>query len=156
MKTILSACRGIENLWFFCGDGEEASQIIEGLFLKHLYCYLHEIFGSHLKIDFTHPIFAQITHLRILDSWFPDGIDLEIWGGLALIPHLTHLCFDDKAFLPLCLTLLHTCISLRVLVVLDASLVVHLEEPPLVNDKPALLKDPRFVFMSCARYAQDW
>ncbi|KAJ6541163.1 hypothetical protein DFH09DRAFT_1089447 [Mycena vulgaris] len=106
----------IENLWFLSGDGEEASQITEGLSLTHLYCHLDDLF---------------------------DGIDLGIWGGLALIPHLTHLCSDDKAFLPLCLTLLHTCISLRVLVVLDASLVVHLEEPPLVNDEPALLKDPR-------------
>ncbi|KAJ6464694.1 hypothetical protein DFH09DRAFT_1226285 [Mycena vulgaris] len=132
-QVILSACPVVENLWI--GGGmqlEDLIRTIEDLPLKHLYCHMDSIFGSHSKIDFKHRIFTHITHLKIFDFSFPGGIDLGMWGGLALVPHLTHLCFDDETFLP------------------------FLDRPMLVGDKPALLKDHRFIFMSCERYAQDW
>ncbi|KAJ6464704.1 hypothetical protein DFH09DRAFT_1226298 [Mycena vulgaris] len=156
-QVILSACPVVENFWIASGmQLEDLIRTIEDLPLKHLYCRMDSIFGSYSKIDFKHRIFTHITHLQIFDMSFPGGIDMGMWGGLALAPHLTHLCFDDEIFLPLCLTLLHTSTYLRVLVVLNTALVKRLDQPMLVGDKPALLNDHRFIFMSCERYAQGW
>ncbi|KAJ6534440.1 hypothetical protein DFH09DRAFT_1180388, partial [Mycena vulgaris] len=133
-QVILSACPVVENLWIASGmQLEDLIRTIEDLPLKHLYCHMDSIFGSHSKIDFKHRIFTHITHLQISDWSFPGGIDLGMWGGLALVPHLTHLCFDDETFLPLCLTLLHTSTYLRVLVILNTALVKSLDQPMMVD-----------------------
>jgi len=115
--------------------------VIEDLPLKQLYCTAEDVFGPLPQIDFTHRVFATITHFEVFD----DAIEREIWSGLALLPSLTHLCFNYDGPVDVWLDLLATCKSLRVLVVLDRSLA-HSE----------LAKDPRFVAMGCALETKDW
>ncbi|KAJ7120028.1 hypothetical protein C8R44DRAFT_736884 [Mycena epipterygia] len=74
--------------------------------------------------------------------------------GLAQIPHLSHLAFDidDHSFLEP-LTLLRTCVSLRVLVELYSG-----DEDPFGghDDTGKFAEDPRDVAMECASFTADW
>ncbi|KAJ6476756.1 hypothetical protein C8R47DRAFT_1220238 [Mycena vitilis] len=38
---------------------------------------------------------------------------MEVWGAMTRLPHLTHLAFNDTAYLPMCLVLLPTWDSLQ-------------------------------------------
>jgi len=149
--AVLSACTSIEDLWLGLGSGSggEMLSVIEDLPLKRLYCCVEDIFGPLQQIDFTHRLFTRITHFEIFDG----NIEPEIWHGLALLPHLTHLCFTDERFTDICLTLLTTCKSLRVLVVLQPTLRALIAEHP---DEEKLSKDPRFVAMDCEWETKDW
>jgi len=144
-SAILSACRSVENLWMTPNIDGELFSLIEDLQLSQLYCNLKCIFGSRRHIDFTHRLFAKITHLEIFGHNF-DPTEREMYTELALLPHLTHLCFNDERFTDICLTLLKTCKSLRVLVILERTLNTPLE----------VAKDPRFVVMYCNWEAKDW
>ncbi|KAJ7842173.1 hypothetical protein B0H13DRAFT_2413911 [Mycena leptocephala] len=123
-QTALSACRGINELWVDDANAEiEAlAPLIWDLPLKRLYCSLEHIFGSQRKIDFTHRLFSQITHLEVFD--YPSVVDPDIWCNLALLPRLTHLSFDHKVFRDVWPTLLRECPSLRVLVAFASSWAV--------------------------------
>ncbi|KAJ7615960.1 hypothetical protein FB45DRAFT_1035133 [Roridomyces roridus] len=114
--------------------------------LKRLACNLRRLFDP---VDFTHPIFAHLTHLDMWDFRFGREVD---WSGLASIPNLTHLAFSAIQFLPLLPKVLHTCASLRVLLMLVAP---HPEGTRLVAD-PDLAADPRFVWMRRGEYVEDW
>ncbi|KAJ7938442.1 hypothetical protein B0H13DRAFT_2648817 [Mycena leptocephala] len=118
-EFLLNNCHRVENLFILSRQLASSLSAIGSLPLKRLYCHLTKLFGSAVQIDFTHRIFSQITHLQLFD--YVDSVD--IWSGLALIPHLTHIAlFPGSYFIPLCLQLLNTCTSLRVIVIIE---VVH-------------------------------
>ncbi|KAF7334937.1 hypothetical protein MVEN_02243400 [Mycena venus] len=130
--------------------------IIQDLPLKHMYCAFEFLFGSPRAIDFTHPLFSQITHLEIFDH--PHTLDPSnsVWHNLATIPFLTHLAFEDPFFVYICLTLLSTCHSLRVLVVRGGPQWNRLGNLSIAGhrDEQQLAKDPRFVMMGWG--IRDW
>ncbi|KAJ7160463.1 hypothetical protein C8R46DRAFT_1286307 [Mycena filopes] len=65
-------------------------------------------------LDFTHPMFARLTHLSLRDRPAPD--DWASWGGLFDMPCLTHLSFKDF-FAPYVVEdVLAKCRTLRLLV----------------------------------------
>ncbi|KAJ6452076.1 hypothetical protein C8R45DRAFT_1124104 [Mycena sanguinolenta] len=111
---ILSACSDIEGLWMMAQThGNYILKLNQRL--KRLHCSLRSIFGSS-TVDLTHQIFSTLTHLEILDEW--TDIHPEAWSALTNLPNLTHLAFNDRGYLPTCLTLLQTSKSLQVLVLL--------------------------------------
>ncbi|KAJ7136390.1 hypothetical protein C8R43DRAFT_1203406 [Mycena crocata] len=150
---IISACPHVENVWTGSDNLHALLPILERLPLKHLYCSISKLFGSQRNIQFTHPIFAQITHLELFDTFHSHIEDFlpEVWCNLALIPNLTHLAFDNVIFLPICLTVLQACSSLRVLLTLLEGTLRDQKE--LIS---ALAKDPRFVKTDCSFYMKDW
>ncbi|KAJ7224024.1 hypothetical protein B0H12DRAFT_1240847 [Mycena haematopus] len=146
---ILSTCSTIENLWLF--RQTRVNVLDFNLPLKHLHCTVERMFPSS-QIDFTHRIFSSITHLEIFD--IPRRIDPDTWSALTRIPHLTHLAFNDPRFLPLCLALLSTWESLRVLLlVLDEQTDIHFLDNYNATD---LAQDRRFVVTVCVNYLHDW
>ncbi|KAJ7088096.1 hypothetical protein C8R44DRAFT_819465 [Mycena epipterygia] len=142
VESILSVCTGVNNLWVN-NDLTQLQTIMEPLRLKHLYAHTLPILRTLTPF---HPFFSRITHLDLID--IPDARDLETWSELYLIPQLTHLSFNDEAFLPLCGELLETCKSLAVLVFLES-----LPDPSSVTE---LSRDFRFVAMCCECYHLDW
>ncbi|KAJ7924104.1 hypothetical protein B0H13DRAFT_2315716 [Mycena leptocephala] len=148
---ILSTCSGVENLSIAGIRQRTALPALTGLALKRLYCNLDGLFGSQEKIDFTHGLFAHLTHL---DLFYLGTILPNTLSGLALIPHLSHLSFQDddyRSHPSAPLTLLQTCSALRVLV----SLILRKGEHERVDDAN-ILAYPRFVRMVRLSYAADW
>jgi hypothetical protein len=148
---ILSTCSGLENLSIAGIRQRTALPALTGLALKRLYCNLDGLFGSQEKIDFTHGLFAHLTHL---DLFYLGTILPNTLSGLALIPHLSHLSFQDddyRSHPSAPLTLLQTCSALRVLV----SLILRKGEHERVDDTN-ILTYPRFVRMVRLSYAADW
>ncbi|KAJ7795436.1 hypothetical protein B0H13DRAFT_2511350 [Mycena leptocephala] len=148
---ILSTCSGVENLSIAGIRQRTALPALTGLALKRLYCNLEGLFGSQEKIDFTHGPFAHLTHLDLfyLGTNLPNTL-----SGLALIPHLSHLSFQDDDYrsrpsAPL--TLLQTCSALRVLV----SLILRKGDHERIDDTN-ILAYPRFVRMARPPYAAGW
>ncbi|KAJ7506055.1 hypothetical protein B0H11DRAFT_1903970 [Mycena galericulata] len=94
LKAILSTCSDIANLWMspLGWDGNRTPLSRTGhLKLQRLHCNVENIFGTLNSIDFTHQLFANITHLQLFD---PLGDrELDICLGLAQIPNLTHLSY---------------------------------------------------------------
>ncbi|KAJ7121830.1 hypothetical protein C8R43DRAFT_72348 [Mycena crocata] len=119
---------------------------IAALPLKQLHCILGDLFTSYSQISFTHQLFSHFTHL-----WhFGHVGDPGIWSGLALLPHLTHLAFGHEDFIPLFLTFLDTCKSLRVLVHPQSSGA----DPPHIECQ--LAEDSRFLAMDFDDMLDDW
>ncbi|KAJ7890761.1 hypothetical protein B0H13DRAFT_1719908 [Mycena leptocephala] len=153
--VILSVCSGVEDLWIGGTDfSEEMLQTIFRLPLKRLCCDITDLFGMENALDFTHPCFSNLTHLELMP--FRRPIPPEVVPSLSLVPHLSHLAFDHDDHPDLSpLTLLRTCMSLRVLIGL---LPFTGNEDPWVDygDSKQLAEDPRYVRMLCASYMADW
>ncbi|KAF8184644.1 hypothetical protein K438DRAFT_1974440 [Mycena galopus ATCC 62051] len=147
---ILSTCCAIENLWL---KVQPSVRVLNFNFpLKRLHCTVEKMFGSS-RIDFTHRLFSLLTHLEIFDhDW--TAIDADDWSGLARLPHLTHLAFNEEGYLPICHTLLLTWESLQVLVVL----LLERMTPNLLEeyDVLELAQERRFVVIECPAYLDDW
>ncbi|KAJ7670109.1 hypothetical protein DFH06DRAFT_161053 [Mycena polygramma] len=150
----LAACRGVENLWL------GAASTLHGIFaqvqdlpLRRLYCNIRYLFGGPLRIDFTHRLFAQITHLEIFDAVRLGPRMQAIWQQIPLIPHLSHLSFHREGFIPVCAAALRSCPSLRVLVVFQSHAAFLIDRH---NDRERFETDPRFVMMDCALRVLDW
>jgi hypothetical protein len=152
--AVLSACPRVADLWITDSIDSTVMNVlfplIEDLPLTSLTCNLHHLFGR--AIDFTHRLFAQITHLKLFD--WPSSVEPEIWHNLALIPHLTHLAFTHPTFITVCLTLLQTCPSLRVLVCVGLYQMQQVIDGH--RDEEELVKDPRFVLMNHQNQTRDW
>ncbi|KAJ6564449.1 hypothetical protein B0H19DRAFT_1374774 [Mycena capillaripes] len=153
-KMLLTHCRAIENLWIGGSPIElpEIFPLIEDLPLQQLYCNLTYLFGPQRQIDFTHQLFARIARLEVFDH--RNSFNSTIWGNLAIIPHLTHLAFNEPISIAMWLSLLRGCHSLRVFVVLGQFLARAKIDGH--QDKEELVKEPRFVVMDCDQSTQDW
>ncbi|KAJ7854881.1 hypothetical protein B0H13DRAFT_1903418 [Mycena leptocephala] len=94
------------------------SDYIAPLPLKRLHTGVEPLL-TNLSVD--HRVFSQITHHELFGdaelSWQDAA---EIWSGLSRIPQLTHLSFNDEAFIPICPELLESCASLSVLIYLES------------------------------------
>ncbi|KAJ7111270.1 hypothetical protein C8R44DRAFT_799234 [Mycena epipterygia] len=100
--------------------------------------------------DFTHPVFGTITHLSLTRP----GFHWTHFSGLAQMPCLTHLSYDDiLSPLVVCEHALRDCKSLEVLA-LSFSNMILLE--PLVDTYAPLATDPRFVMLLATHRVRDW
>ncbi|KAJ7758957.1 hypothetical protein DFH07DRAFT_1060284 [Mycena maculata] len=112
-------------------------------------------FSVHLDrlpyLPFTTPLFAQIAHLNLVEwhanYWAEDG-----WSGLALLPRLSHLSYDDTLPDRICKGALAYCRLLMVLALVwsreDLYGFRSIREP--------FLSDPRFVVVGIIDYSKDW
>ncbi|KAJ6472194.1 hypothetical protein C8R47DRAFT_1146823 [Mycena vitilis] len=152
---VLARSRGIENL-FVVGRNEPSSatgllSLVDGLPLRRLHCKLAQIFNSLAQVNFTHRLFAQLTHLEVFDSY--EIGRSETWCNIARIPHLTHLSFYDPKSVDIWLTLLRTCPCLCFLIG-TGSLLSGFQAA--LKAKNELMEDLRVVLVDCALPVTDW
>ncbi|KAJ7615768.1 hypothetical protein DFH06DRAFT_1013182 [Mycena polygramma] len=92
VDTILAACSRLSNL--FVSWRRVSLQLVPTLnrleSLRRLTIDLESLF-EFSAIDFTQPFLRNITYLELLDSYELSGHPT----GLALLPHLTHIAFND-------------------------------------------------------------
>ncbi|KAJ7670759.1 hypothetical protein DFH06DRAFT_1320679 [Mycena polygramma] len=116
VTKVLSQCGAINNLMlFFVGNPTHLPRL-KALPLRRLSVMLQLLFPT--ERNFTHPLFANLTHL---DIWTPTtDHNWEHWSGLALIPRLSHLSFHDSDNITntLCQRALNHCKLLEVLVII--------------------------------------
>ncbi|KAJ7098941.1 hypothetical protein C8R44DRAFT_356023 [Mycena epipterygia] len=147
LDIVLSTCSGVQNLFLFTLRSDVRPNLLALLSpmpLRRLCINLKRMFDS-TAIDFSHAIFANITHLDVLD--YSDSND---WTGLALLPCLTHLAFnDDDAELAVLQRILSDCASLQVFVLLCS---------PSLDELRALETDMRFMVLGGdpVHYREDW
>ncbi|KAJ6589598.1 hypothetical protein B0H19DRAFT_1104232, partial [Mycena capillaripes] len=153
MIKILSVCDATVNLMIFHGNADASLLPLLGtLPLQRLTIDLSSLFrcgavtrDSALEVDFSHPLFSQITHLHLLDfhesGW-------ECWQGLAQLPRFTHLAITHRQIAnSVYRGVLAHCKSLEVLIYLNA-------HHPQIG--PDILADPRFVMFSLKEFRGDW
>lgn len=91
---------------------------------------------------------ALFSHISRTWSCFDDINHTYHWAGLASLPRLTHLAFDNVT-VNWCQQLLDSCKSLRVLVFLRRPSLLERTGPPVIED-------PRFLMMPLGDYLRDW
>ncbi|KAJ7911914.1 hypothetical protein B0H13DRAFT_1614099 [Mycena leptocephala] len=127
--------------------------VLDALPLRRLSICLDRLvpFGID-KTDFSRPLFAQLTHLDILD-WRDEG--WPTWSGLAQLTQLTHLSFSYHDFIPYktCHHVLRHCEALEVLAVVcsDQQLLCRFRE-----QQRDLASDIRFIIVMVLDDLLDW
>ncbi|KAJ6476743.1 hypothetical protein C8R47DRAFT_1220225 [Mycena vitilis] len=144
---LLSTCSKVENLW--CSAQTYATLAQIDMPLKRLHCRLNTLFEPK-PIDFTHQLFASMTHLEVFD--LPVRLDVDVWAAVTHLPCLTHLAFNDDHYLPVCRVVLQTSSALQVL----ALMVHNRAQTDAERWKGWNLMDVRFVAMVCDEAVEDW
>ncbi|KAF7330318.1 hypothetical protein MVEN_02470000 [Mycena venus] len=124
---LLSVCTGAIDVHLV--NIQAAPSLLAGLSrmpLRRLEANLGSLFGDDdqisAEIDFSAPIFQNITHLSVFDSMTYTVSDWTT--GLPLLPCLTHLSFEANETSPVFAEVFGVCTSLRVFVIL-VSRYVH-------------------------------
>ncbi|KAJ7160452.1 hypothetical protein C8R46DRAFT_1286285 [Mycena filopes] len=153
LGKFLSACSTIETLGIF-GNSFLVPGILPALArlpLRRLSLHLLSLFGGvpgqdDFKVDFTHPMFARLTHLSLQDRPAPYDWPSQ-WSGLFGMPCLTHLSFEDF-FAPYVIAdVLAKCRTLRLLVLKTSNASRAHED---------LTPDVRCVVVFVENSLQDW
>ncbi|KAJ6600253.1 hypothetical protein DFH09DRAFT_1127898 [Mycena vulgaris] len=166
LETLLSICTGVHNLVLINDDTHPRPWLaprLSAMLLQRLCINLANLFAP-APIDFSHPLFAQITHLDLLDDAHGAWVD---YAGLAGLPRLTHLSFDlslaTRTHTMLATSIVQGvvvhCPALCVLVLLwSAALREAIQhDPEAVGEIVALAQDGRVVMtLLPLTYAQDW
>ncbi|KAJ7748647.1 hypothetical protein B0H16DRAFT_1552751 [Mycena metata] len=145
VEIILAACGGLENL---CVLYMHSTWIpfIAAMALKHFYGPCQTLLTRHLS----DAVFLRLTHLEMLDNI--EATDTWILH-IESLPALAHLAFIDLNDTALCIRLLETCKSLRVLVLHHRVAAGRDRTHP---DEVALEQDGRVVGLATSNYIQDW
>ncbi|KAJ6524610.1 hypothetical protein DFH09DRAFT_1189375 [Mycena vulgaris] len=154
IKTILTTCTGVENLWIFPTGPRITPPLpaVHSISLRHLHCDLPELCAAVIAFEsFAQPFFSHLTHLELFNGLSDDGRDPAKWDGITALAHLTHLAVDTPNIIPSCPSLLEGCKSLRALIIVDGMPVTNFFLP-----LHSFTRDPRFVVMPLKNYHGDW
>ncbi|KAJ6468523.1 hypothetical protein C8R47DRAFT_1223322 [Mycena vitilis] len=89
--AVLQACPGLVDLVvLYCVSDPAILPILAGMRIQQLSVLLEEI--GHLSPDFTHPAFAHITHLNVMDELI-DAM-AQVCEEIPTLPALTHMAID--------------------------------------------------------------
>ncbi|KAJ7689287.1 hypothetical protein B0H17DRAFT_1135097 [Mycena rosella] len=145
MREVLSACSGVHSLALF-DVGPSALPSLGLMQPRRLYAWLTNLFGGIKLVDLSHPMFARLTHLDLLDEAIADFP----WPDFAALPALTHLSLFQLSSTGVIERVLATCPRLAVLIDMQLSL-------PVPADRLSV-DDPRFVCVAVTylNYKSDW
>ncbi|KAJ7443122.1 hypothetical protein FB451DRAFT_1149776 [Mycena latifolia] len=119
--------------------------------LRRLSTDLYRLFDGYESIDLTHPVFASLTHLEILDPIYDD--DTRIIAYLPTLPAITHLRLSDNVPWKHVETLLAECPRLELLI----SLFPRRKESWAVRRaRMSPIHDPRFVITIFRSSPESW
>ncbi|KAJ6535555.1 hypothetical protein B0H19DRAFT_432820 [Mycena capillaripes] len=149
---ILSVCdRTVDLAMCNVSESSELLPVLSALPLQRLLVHRAKLIAGPSLRAFTHPLFAQITHLKLLD--YSQNRD-DTWPGLALIPKLTHLAFNDiRVHASVCVRALADCKALEVLVLVCADTTAL---KIAASSRVKLARDPRFVMLVVEDDCVDW
>ncbi|KAJ7446335.1 hypothetical protein FB451DRAFT_1567870 [Mycena latifolia] len=155
-RNILKLCTGVVD-FSVIGDislDPTFLPILAAIPLRRLCAELYPLFTGYDSIDFTHPMFASLTHLDALDC--PHRICPQV----PLLPALTHLGLDRKASWDTIETVLAKCSRLELLIV---SFPEERESSPEERESSARewagnppINDVRFVVGLYGNYVAEW
>ncbi|KAJ7658691.1 hypothetical protein DFH06DRAFT_1327257 [Mycena polygramma] len=152
VAELLSVCSNVENLYLSTRTLATLPPL--NMRLKRLHCRLGTLFDPQ-RVDSTHRMFASLTHLEIFDYWSAE-IEAGVLLGLACLPHLTHLAFNDEEYLPICPTLLRASTSLRVLAIILPDPVADIGRYPYQFEQWGEQCGDRVVVLICEDFCEDW
>ncbi|KAJ7924713.1 hypothetical protein B0H13DRAFT_1863745 [Mycena leptocephala] len=156
LTKILTLCDSMVNLRFstYAVGDTDLLACLGKLPLQRLSFATNQLFRSPRDTDFTHSLFAQITHLEIRDLSVENW---DAWSGLTQIPRLTHLAFHEDSFhrpaTHVYRGALEQCRSLEVLAILGYRRSL-LKSWALRRDECDT--DPRFVTYVVEDGTEDW
>ncbi|KAJ7160589.1 hypothetical protein C8R43DRAFT_993381 [Mycena crocata] len=145
IERMLSLCSGVVNLALFNTPfAWTLPPVVADLPLQRLTADLETVFPG--KVDFTHGLFSQITHLDI----FLTILSEEWIAGLGELPRLTHLSLESgEEHAVLFPGILASCSHLEVLLIRWS-----LDYPE--EDFSGFQDDPRAVLVCVSEYLRDW
>ncbi|KAJ7119340.1 hypothetical protein C8R43DRAFT_960086 [Mycena crocata] len=118
-REILAVCNRVENLWL--------SSLLNDVDLYHvvaslrLCCFYGDVQPLLRTLPPTHQFFVHLSHMELMGSaGFVSAANLGIWSNISNLPRLTHLSFNDDAFIDIAPALLQSCKCL--------TLLIHLEQ----------------------------
>ncbi|KAJ7718253.1 hypothetical protein B0H16DRAFT_1337542 [Mycena metata] len=151
IPPILAVCRGITALFVGCDLRPHHELLASFNSLERLSIRLDELFSGDQPVDVSSPMFAQITHLEVLDTSPSQLFVNSVCEAVGRIPQLTHLAFNSVEF---CLSLpRYIRRSLRCVVLRHRW--TDLRTPHMGGG--ALGRDARFVCVAgSADYETDW
>ncbi|KAJ7613538.1 hypothetical protein FB45DRAFT_1065094 [Roridomyces roridus] len=145
IRLILRTCTGITG--FFDFQGVHASKLNFLDSLQRVTVNLSDLFSIQSSMDFSSPVFRNITHLEILDDAPKTSL-----ACIAQLPHLTHFAFNTSNFcVRLATEVLPTCSAIECIVFLS-----HPDDAPGLAVLQALLDDERFVPIWQSDCIADW
>ncbi|KAJ7019342.1 hypothetical protein C8F04DRAFT_336245 [Mycena alexandri] len=158
LERILSAFRGLTRLAipFFNVDAPLLPFLAQ-VPLQRLSIKLLPIFGADLglsPVDFTHPMFAHVTHLDIQELSFeepPESDQPARWSGWSHLASLSHISFWNYYDRPLFKEILATCPTLQVFIVVVAS-----EQMSDNTVSAECARDPRYIVVVVKDFLDDW
>ncbi|KAJ7756605.1 hypothetical protein B0H16DRAFT_1885888 [Mycena metata] len=150
LDSVLTVCNGITRLFSHFPLHNHLDQLGSLRGLQRVSIGLVELFSPG-AIDFSHPIFRNISHLELLDMPTPADAP-ELCIGLAVLPKLTHLAFNSPRLLHAMAPLMTQFTRLRCIVLLLPEPV----RPKQVDISPGLSGDGRFVLIGQTNYSDDW
>ncbi|KAJ7707198.1 hypothetical protein B0H14DRAFT_3903142 [Mycena olivaceomarginata] len=95
IDSILTHCPGVVNLFLGMGTSADRMALASMTSLRRLSTEIDLLF-NRCPVDFTHPLFRNITHLELHD--FAGERSQSMWAEIGQIPNLTHLAFRDPDF----------------------------------------------------------
>ncbi|KAJ6485194.1 hypothetical protein DFH09DRAFT_1211028 [Mycena vulgaris] len=143
----------LENLWISTLRPETADTTPEIASLKYLHCTLDDFLCLVPVPSFCHPLFANITHLEMLEEFYFDvhATDPPGWR-FASLPCLTHLAFNSAFMVPVCVHVL-TLQYLRAVILLQCT-PTDLQSSEI--EVEVFAADPRFVMTSGQNCGNHW
>ncbi|KAJ6535610.1 hypothetical protein B0H19DRAFT_1183821 [Mycena capillaripes] len=152
-RTLLRLCEGIVNIVI---NGRFAEPGLLPILadmsnLGRLSVKLIDLFAGTSSIDFSHALFASLTHLHLWDTIVVE--DAPIYARAAALPALTHLCLNTAVPWDLFDVFLTDCKPLQLLVNLWPSY-----RHDRAREIAKHVRDARFVVASMAftLYRLDW
>ncbi|KAJ6474854.1 hypothetical protein C8R45DRAFT_873941 [Mycena sanguinolenta] len=129
LETILTACPRVVNVWFFFpGFAHRTRDSFNHLErLRHLAIEVMPLFEPH-PIDFTAPMFRNVTHLHLSDSGRKLPADID--ARLVLAPALTHISCNCRKGVAALHARIRTAVALRCIVVFTFAEWVESPNPP--------------------------
>ncbi|KAJ7184919.1 hypothetical protein C8R46DRAFT_1065462 [Mycena filopes] len=151
ITRLLTACKGITRLFSHLSLDKHRDQLAALHDLRRLHFDLALLFLDDV-MDLAHPLFRNITHLELLTLPSPTTTP-AVFAGLALVPKLAHLAFNEAAHSNEMLPFLASLTHLHSLVLLHPE---SLREEEAGHVSPALAADDRFVLIGQTDYSADW
>ncbi|KAJ7780132.1 hypothetical protein DFH07DRAFT_950185 [Mycena maculata] len=152
-EKVLKACRGVVNLavWLPPQHAPLFPSVCS-LQPRRLSVNVSALCGSTSQPDFSHPFFAKVTHLELVD-WMDWTTFLHID---QLSPHLTHLALDldteTEGSVAHIRNILSSCRSL----VICIGLVTNDEAMIVASEQLASIEDTRLVILSESNVIDNW
>ncbi|KAK7045155.1 hypothetical protein R3P38DRAFT_2882826 [Favolaschia claudopus] len=148
VNTVLGACSGVTELFLNFGLLVNIAVLNRMSRLQRLTIEIDRLFSGR-PVDFSIPLFQNLTHLEILDG--AGDRTVVQWRKIASLPNLTHLAFADPRFCPIFCEMLKEWKRLKCLILLTNA-TFQLESLFAVEANG----DLRFVISGPIDFQLDW